>query len=191
MRRTPVLPMLLAALLLAGCGGSSPSPAPAPENPAPAPSKAETVSQAASPTQHAQVPPAAPATQPAAPATPAKPIVAGQSALALDLSAPFDMAGFELHLSFDGSQFAAAPAQKTEALAGFLCQDNPDLPGRYKIICAKIPSVKAEGRLAVVPFTWAKRPLQLGDITVDNVMIVDMDSRPAPESVKVELSVLD
>lgn len=184
MRRPPVLPTFLAAALLAACGGA-PAPEPAGE-PAPSPPE-EAAAETASSAQPAPVRESAPATQPAA--APARPEANGTSRVVLELSEPFEMAGFELHLSFDGSQFAAEAAEKTAALDGFLCQDNPNLSGGYKIICARIPAASAEGRLAVIPFTWAERPLERGDLTVDAAMVVDADSTPAPEGVELTLAV--
>lgn len=195
MRRSPLL--VLAGLALGACAGSggAPSPeAPAPEAAPPVEAVAVTPPPAApaapaperAVTSHAG--PSAPATQPARAAAPAF-VAGGTSQLALELSAPFDIAGFELHLSFPAADFKAGQPEITDQLQGFLCAANPDIVGGFKYICAKVPARRAQGLLATVPISWSERPPTLDDLTIEKLAVVDVDSQAAPEGVELRLTV--
>ncbi len=182
--------LLLAGLALSACtgsGGESPEAA-APQPATASPSEAASV-VAPAPKQAAT----SPAARPVVPAAPVEAVfvAAGTSHLALELSAPFDLAGFELHLAFQAADFKAGQPEITDQLQGFLCAANPDIVGGFKYICASVPARRAEGVLATVPISWSGRPPTLADLIVEKVAVVDVDSNPAPKGVELKLTVVD
>ena len=81
----------------------------------------------------------APAT---AAAAPAEFQAAGLTQLVLELSAPYELAGLELHLSFDPALFKAGKADTSGPLSDHMCMDNPNIAGGYKCICAQVVDLK-------------------------------------------------
>jgi hypothetical protein len=189
MRRFPAL--AFAVLVLTACGGDSPpGQGEAATTGEPAESSLEKAGAGTTPLAKPSTE-AAPSTQPAVAAAPERFVETGSSDLALELSAPFDLAGFELHLAFDAAAFKAGQPVITDQLQGFMCAANPDIPGAFKYICASIPARKATGLLATVPIGWSGRPPTLADFTIEKVGLVDEEAEPAPAGTELVLRVED